>query len=501
MDRTRLLLGDATHATRIIEIGPSHAPIAPKRAGWSAFVVDHADQAELRAKYTPLGVDIEAIEPVDAVWAGGRLENTVPAAHHGRFDRLIASHVIEHIPDLVTFLVSCQTLMAQGGVLSLAVPDKRYCFDMLKPVSTTGDIMAAYDPNGAGRHFRRTVFNQVAYSVHASFPGAEGQGAWGQHAVHALALVNPLSDAFAEAARITEAPDSPYTDAHAWQFTPGAFQLAMLELAEAGLIDWHVADCTPAIGCEFIATLRRGRTRFSDAAARDAHRLGLLLAIQVESRELIDFLALGGLVQLSAQPRDPALARGLLEVRNLIAGQQARLDTIGTILAPPGEDPAQPGTLADITARLAAQQIQLDSLTAADGTQASIMGSLAAMAARQDGQAAMLDAIGKLIDAQNSQLASLTAADGTQASIMGSLSMIATRQQHQHQAITDAAQQTINALHALESLAGQVDAQRQRLEAQQRTLDEVHRVSQRLNVLLRPLRRLRARLTGRAYRD
>ena len=51
MDRNTLLLGDATRDSRIIEIGPSHAPIAPKRAGWNSFVVDHADQAELRAKY------------------------------------------------------------------------------------------------------------------------------------------------------------------------------------------------------------------------------------------------------------------------------------------------------------------------------------------------------------------------------------------------------------------------------------------------------------------
>ena len=478
MDRNSLLLGDATPETRIIEIGPSHAPIAPKRAGWNAFVVDHADQAELRAKYTPLGVDIDAIEVVDAVWAGGRLDHTVPASHHGRFDRLIASHVIEHIPDLVTFLVSCQTLLSADGVLALAVPDKRYCFDLLKPISTTGDIMAAYEPNGAGRHFRRTVFNQVAYSVHA-----DGQGAWGQHAVTALALVNPLHDAFSEAAKITEAPDSAYPDAPAWQFTPGAFQLAMLELAEAGLIDWHVADCTPAIGCEFIATLRRGRRQWG-AAERDAHRLGLLLAIQVEQREMIDYLALGGLVHIPAQPSDPALARSLAEVRDLIAAQHARLDAIGRTLAPPADSAPEPGSVA---ARLEVIQAQLASITAADGTQASIMGSLVALGAQQGMQQSMLDDIGRLIDAQLKQLSSITAADGTQASIMGSLSMIATRQQHQHQAINDAAQQTINVMHALEALARQLDAQRAQVE-------EMHRVSL---TLMRPLRWLRRKL-GRA---
>ncbi len=108
MDRNTLLLGDATRDSRIIEIGPSHAPIAAKRAGWNSFVVDHADQAELRAKYTGYPVDLDAIEVVDAVWRGGRLDHAVPASHHGRFDRLIASHVIEHIPDFVTFMVAAR---------------------------------------------------------------------------------------------------------------------------------------------------------------------------------------------------------------------------------------------------------------------------------------------------------------------------------------------------------------------------------------------------------
>ena len=489
MDRNTLLLGDATRDSRIIEIGPSHAPIAPKRAGWNSFVVDHADQAELRAKYTGYPVDLDAIEVVDAVWRGGRLDHAVPANQHGQFDRLIASHVIEHIPDFVTFMVAAQTLLAPGGALSLAVPDKRYCFDVLKPITTTGDIMAAHNPEGAGRHFRRTLFNQVAYSV-----SLDGAIAWGQQPVAKATFMNSLTDAFELTSRLSEAPDSTYVDAHAWQFTPAAFRLAILELADGGLIDWHVAECTPAMGSEFVVTLRRGRPVWAAPAAREARRLELLLALMTEQREMIDFAALGGLIHVPAQPADPAIARALHEVRDLVAAQQTRLDSIAIILAPPTDTPAALGTLADLTARLDAQQRHLASLTAADGTQASIMGSLTAIGSRLASQQQQLDAL-------HQQLASLTAADGTQASIMGSLLVIATRQQHQHQAINDAASQTINAVRGMETLARQLDDQQRQIAAQQTTLDDVHRVSQRLNRLLRPLRRLHARLLGRAYVD
>ncbi len=490
MDRNALLLGDATPATRIIEIGPSHAPIAPKRGGWNSFVVDHADQAELRAKYDKFGVDLEAIEPVDGVWHGGRLDSAVPPALHGSFDRLIASHVIEHIPDIVTFLNSAQNLLAGAGTLALAVPDKRYCFDALKPITTTGDILAAHAPDGPGRHSRRTLFNQVAYSV-----GMDGASAWGQHPVHAAHFMNSLTDALAFHEAASEAPDSPYVDAHAWQFTPAAFQLAILELAEAGLIDWRVAECSPAQGSEFIVTLRRGRTAWPEPAQREARRMELLLATLVEQREQIDYAALGGLIAIPAQAADPAIARSIADLRAALATQDARMAAIATALAPPTDQPASLGTLADLTARLDAQQRQLATITAADGTQASIMASLAQLDARQNAQAQAISDLGARLDAQHAQLASITAADGTQASIMGSLAQIATRQQDAaDHAAAGAARAAEPMLQALAGLAA-------RLDAQQRRLDEVHRVSTWLSRSLRPARRLRARLLGRPFTE
>ena len=404
MDRNALLLGDATPATRIIEIGPSHAPIAAKRAGWNSFVVDHADQAELRAKYAEFGVEIAAIEHVDGVWHGGRLDSAVPPALHGTFDRLIASHVIEHIPDIVTFLDSAQALLTPDGTLALAVPDKRYCFDALKPITTTGDILAAHDPNGPGRHKKRTLFNQVAYSV-----AMDDQPAWGQHPVHSAKFMNSLADAVAFHAAASEAPDSAYVDAHAWQFTPAAFQLAILELAEAGLIDWRVAECSPAQGSEFIVTLHRGRPAWPDAAQREARRMELLLAILVEQREQIDYAALGGLITIPNQPADQAQA------------------------------------VSDLGARLLATHAQISTITAADGTQASIMGSLAQIAARQQQQQQAIDSL--------------------------------------------AAQPVAPLIHALAA----------RIEAQQRQLDEVHRVSTWVRRVLRPALRLRARVLGRPF--
>lgn len=273
IDRTPYLLAGANRTTRIVEVGPSHAPIAPKAEGWRTTVIDHAPAAELREKYAALGVDISRIEEVDAVWSDGAIADAFPAHEHGSFDLLIASHVIEHVPDFIGFFTSAGRLLNQGGQIALAVPDKRYCFDALRPWTTTGDLLQA---KGAARHNLRTAWNQVAYAA-----TADGAFAWGQHDVAALRLVSSFATSRLVLRGFTDDPAAPYQDNHAWQFTPSSFALGVFELGLLGEIEWHVADITPAQGCEFLVTMRRGRPDFAPART-DAMRSAYLRAMMNE---------------------------------------------------------------------------------------------------------------------------------------------------------------------------------------------------------------------------
>jgi len=123
-----------------LEIGPSHRPIAPKRSGFNVRILDHLDASGLRAKYADHGVDTSAIEEVDYIWRGEPLEQLVGGV---RFQWIVASHVIEHVPDLIGFLNSCERILAHGGLLSLAVPDKRYCFDCQRENSSLARVIDA----------------------------------------------------------------------------------------------------------------------------------------------------------------------------------------------------------------------------------------------------------------------------------------------------------------------------------------------------------------------
>jgi SAM-dependent methyltransferase len=123
-----------------LEIGPSHNPIAPKKKGFNVHILDHVSRAELRNKYQGHGVNLDNIEEVDFVWHGEPLQRLI--GQIGCYDWIIASHVIEHVPDFISYLQQCEELLKPYGILSLVIPDKRYCFDYFSSSSSTGNMLA-----------------------------------------------------------------------------------------------------------------------------------------------------------------------------------------------------------------------------------------------------------------------------------------------------------------------------------------------------------------------
>jgi tetratricopeptide (TPR) repeat protein len=282
------LLEPISRTASIVEVGASFNPIAPKREGWDTKTIDAATRAELIDKYRGHpGVDTDRIEEVDFVWRAGPLSSAVPSALHGTFDAFIASHVIEHTPDLIAFLESAAKLLAGSGVVILAIPDKRFCFDYFRPLTMTGDVLSSHRARRI-RHTKETLFDGSGYSVKA-----DELIAWGQHSIDKFSFICSLEQAYSEFLTRGEDDDSPYTDAHAWQFTPSSFQLIILELARLGVTDWRVERIGSAVGCEFHAWLRRGGAESAAALTApelDAKRLALLKHTLLEAKEQIEFM-------------------------------------------------------------------------------------------------------------------------------------------------------------------------------------------------------------------
>ena len=125
-----------------LEIGALASPLVKPSEG-SIFFVDHADTQEIRSKYAKdKSVNPEIIVAVDAIWGEKTLQQCI--GHDKRVDYVLASHVVEHVPDLVTWLAEIHEVLKNDGSLRLAVPDRRYTFDYLRNKSRLSDVLEAY---------------------------------------------------------------------------------------------------------------------------------------------------------------------------------------------------------------------------------------------------------------------------------------------------------------------------------------------------------------------
>jgi hypothetical protein len=148
------------------------------------------------------------------------------------------------------------------------VPDKRYCFDALRPLTSPGAIIDA-NLESRKRH-RGTVFDNYAY-----FCVNGDKTAWGvsdeftPHLQHSdLACIT----AYSEATRSEE-----YYDCHSWVFTPSSFQFLVRELRSGTFIELGIDEIQSTQGFEFLSVLSK------NAGTTGPSKLDLLLAIQAET--------------------------------------------------------------------------------------------------------------------------------------------------------------------------------------------------------------------------
>ena len=312
MNRNELILAGCNKTDPIVEIGPSHSPIAAKRDGWAAIVVDHASQEVLRAKYAHFpGVDIERIEVVDRIWQGGPLDALFQAPVLGAVQRVISSHSIEHLPDPIGFLISASRLThPQTGTICLAVPDKRQCFDVFRPWTSTGDWLDAWREK-RGCHSGASVFDHLAYLAQV-----DGQPCWPQPTVERPQFLHSLGEAFDLYTRYQDGGRSEYLDVHGWVFTPASFELLILELWLLGVIDWEVESCQTTEPHEFVVLLRRAAPARLGTAELNERRHRLLQRVAHEVARTVG--APPAPVPLPGPQPDPALLQQLQNQQQLL---------------------------------------------------------------------------------------------------------------------------------------------------------------------------------------
>jgi len=153
MDRLDHLRRGISRQHDVVEIGPYHNPIAPKGRGFRTVSIDVCSGPQLRemaAKDSNLGPGaVDRIEEVDLVGSACDLAELSARAFGAerRFDWILSSHNIEHIPNPIRFLQQCAAVLRPGGALRLAIPDNRACFDPYRSLTEISECLQTHREN------------------------------------------------------------------------------------------------------------------------------------------------------------------------------------------------------------------------------------------------------------------------------------------------------------------------------------------------------------------
>ena len=236
-----------------LEIGPLHMPLVPRGDADVAYL-DLYDRDRLYEshKINP-NITPDSIPEIDfPMWDGTRMRTLDEAAAQGApYDWALASHVVEHVPDLVSWLRQIEAVTTPDGALVLVVPDRRYTFDAHRPPTTIGQILQAHEDGDTIPSLR------AVYDHHRTAVTGDPKKL---HRIGPDEAETPIHDLGYTKSQLDRARQGEYIDCHVWTYTDRSFPEIIAELGRLGLTGWSVETLMPVpeSDIEFYVVLRRG---------------------------------------------------------------------------------------------------------------------------------------------------------------------------------------------------------------------------------------------------
>lgn len=233
--REKLLGGIDLRLACGLEIGALCWPVLTRK-DCDIRYLDHLSTESLKRKYAAdPQVDVGRIVAVDYVCDGITLAEALGAEN--RFDFVVASHVIEHVPDVIGWLNGIRNALKPGGRLCLAIPDMRRTFDRFR------------QPTGVAALIEDHLLRRTRPSPRAVFDHI------GHHAAMAAGWTYPLAEAFGLARDALEH----YHDVHCLAASPESFLHLLDDLFRLDLLAYRIAALhgTEAGENEFFVQLER----------------------------------------------------------------------------------------------------------------------------------------------------------------------------------------------------------------------------------------------------
>jgi SAM-dependent methyltransferase len=146
---------------RILEIGALTTPTYTPEDACVKYM-DWFSRQELIDLYRKdPKLDVKDVIDVDYVIKEPRFSTFIEE----KFDLIICNHVIEHIPDVITWVQQLQQILSEEGAVFLSVPDKKYTFDYLRRETSLVEILRCFHEK-----LERSNYYQILDSIYFHRP-------------------------------------------------------------------------------------------------------------------------------------------------------------------------------------------------------------------------------------------------------------------------------------------------------------------------------------------
>lgn len=234
-----------------LEISPNWAPVVVRGEAKMVYC-DRLSTEELQSREKDnqgrIGFRAE-VEEMDFVWKDG---TTLPSYFQDdeKFDFVVSSHVMEHVPNFLGFLAQQFRVCKDDGFVCFVVPDVRLSGEHFRPLTTPGQLIDALlvdrDKPSPGMVYEAT------YHIF-DWPGLENL-----KAKHVLETKRGYTTA--QAAEFARLAVEQYIDVHCWSFTHATFEDVFREVRDAGFLDFEIV-AIDQIAEEIVCTLKPNRGR------------------------------------------------------------------------------------------------------------------------------------------------------------------------------------------------------------------------------------------------
>lgn len=162
-------------------------------------------------------------------------------------------------------------MLKENGLLSLAIPDKRYCFDHFRTVTSVGDVIDDY-------LYKKKIHSAGSVAdYYLNVVSMNNNISWNKYSIGDYKFVHSVQKAING---IKAVQNNQYLDIHEYKFTPVSFKLLIIDLNCLGYIDFNISKFHYTIEHEFFVTLTKSKDK---SIISLEERINMLKEIELEN--------------------------------------------------------------------------------------------------------------------------------------------------------------------------------------------------------------------------